>query len=250
MPADAGMAPYSQDACAPPVAVLVALEAERACFAASGTTSSALHVTRTGPGAQAAEAGARAATSGGSSLLVSFGLAGGLAPEAASGSVLVPATVVSAEGEPLQADEQLSARLRTLLCSEVELIDGDLLTVDRILLSPEDKALARQVYGAAACDMEAAPIARVARQRGASFAVIKVIADSAADRLPNDVEKFVDASGRSLLGPVLAALLHPGEWRPFWSLLRSYREARRSMATVARTLASGDWQRDSRASRP
>src|SRR5690606_23471211 len=84
------------------VAVVVALEVERRCFGGRGD---GLMIRVSGPGAERAAAAAEASIAAGAAALVSFGLAGGLAPDAAPGRLMLPHTVLVPDGRRFDVDE-------------------------------------------------------------------------------------------------------------------------------------------------
>ena len=95
------------------------------------------------------------------SLLVSIGLAGGCGPEVAVGSVVEAGTVIdSRTGETYPTAQA-----------------GSVLVSAPSIASVREKARLHQAYGAAAVDMEAATVARLARAHGIAFRAIKAISD-------------------------------------------------------------------------
>jgi adenosylhomocysteine nucleosidase len=94
---------------------------------------------------------------------------------------------------------------------------GDIMTgmeriasVDRVVVSAEEKRALRQKTGAAAVEMEAAAVARTAAQWGIPFRCVRVVSDIAAEDLPLDFNLYRDAAGRfSRTRIALAAMLRP-----------------------------------------
>jgi adenosylhomocysteine nucleosidase len=113
-------------------------------------------------------------------LLVSAGFAGGLDPGLARGAVVEPALVrgelPTSEPLPLVAPGQAG---------------GAIVTVDRIVRTPTEKAALAAATGAAVVDMETLAVAEVARDAGLPCRAIRVISDAAGDELPPDVTRLI-----------------------------------------------------------
>jgi adenosylhomocysteine nucleosidase len=112
-------------------------------------------------------------------VLISAGLAGGLAKNLKVGAVITPGVVI---------DATTGAEYRC------EPGDGVLVTAGEIAGSMSKQNLVHQFH-AVAVDMEAAAVAEVARQEGISFRCVKAISDEAAFEMP-PLNRFVDQTGR------------------------------------------------------
>jgi adenosylhomocysteine nucleosidase len=112
-------------------------------------------------------------------LLVTAGFAGGLDPALARGAVIEPTAV---RGEP-PGSESLALAARGP--------GPTLVTVDRIVHTPADKAALAVATGAGLVDMESLTVATVAREAGLPCRAIRVISDAAGDELPADVTRLV-----------------------------------------------------------
>ena len=191
----------------------------------------------TGMGAAAAAEGARRLLGAGCSSLVSFGMAGGLAPTLAAGTVLLPAEVRNEAGASFATTagwrQQVAQRLlRAGL--EVQHEACSMLSVATPLASILEKARAHD-QGAIGVDMESAAIAAVAADGDRSLLVVRVVTDTARDELPRSVTVSLDARGEIRLPRLLAALLRqPSDIAPLLALARRYGAARRSLVTSAR----------------
>lgn len=113
-------------------------------------------------------------------LLVAAGFAGGLDRALARGAVVEPAAVrgSAADSEPL--------RLAAAFAGPT------IVTVDRIVHSPPEKAALGAATGAALVDMETLAVAQVARDTGRLCRAVRVISDAAGDQLPADVTRLVE----------------------------------------------------------
>jgi adenosylhomocysteine nucleosidase len=142
-------------------------------------------------------------------LLVSAGFAGGLDPALARGSV-VEAAVVRGESET-------GERLRLAVAGQG---NGTIVTVDRIVRTPTDKAALAAATGAALVDMETLAVAETARAAGLPCRVVRVISDAAGDELPADVTRLIaPQSGFRRAGAVIGMLgRRPGAALDLWQL--------------------------------
>jgi adenosylhomocysteine nucleosidase len=193
-------------------------------------------VIRSGPGPERAAAAAARAVEAGAALLVSWGLAGGLAREIGPGSVIVPRRIVTPDAAPVSVAPAWRSRLAAL-ADEFDVHDGDLLSVAAVLESPAAKRAAALATGAVAVDTESAAMAAVAARARVPFVALRVVVDGVDDALPPGAEPGGDEHGRQRVGAVLRALARPAQWRGLWLLMRRYRVASRVLERLARSLA-------------
>ncbi len=187
-----------------------------------------------GIGGSAAARGARALIDAGATALISWGMAGGLDPALAAGTIFLPGEVISRDGTALMTAPYWRERLSAALAAHRPVACGKLLTSPRALGSIADKAAAFRDTGAAAVDMESLAVAEVARSRQLPFIAVRVIVDTAEDVLPRAVMAAACSSGRLPIARLLASLaLAPGDLAALIRLLSRYRAARRSLGAVA-----------------
>jgi adenosylhomocysteine nucleosidase len=190
-----------------------------------------------GIGGVAAQRAARALVEAGASALVTFGMAGGLDPSLKAGSVVLPCELISADGTRFAASQSWRERVAAAVSPLRAVSEGNLLTSARPIDTPADKAAAFRDSGAAAVDMESAAVAEVAAKHELPFIAVRVIVDTAADRLPHAV---VNASraGRLRIGRLLAGLVvAPGEIAGLIRLVQRYRIAMRSLRVIGAHIA-------------
>ena len=188
-----------------------------------------------GMGSTAAAQSARALVGAGASALVSWGMAGGLDPALAAGTVFLPTEVVSTEGDVVTTDLRWRERLGEAIRGQAPVTHGRLLTSRKSVGSCADKANLFRQTGAAAVDMESLAIAEIARVHQLPFIAVRVIVDSAADALPRAVTAAADAEGHLQVWRLMGELVRaPAELAPLLRLAQRYRAANRSLATVAR----------------
>jgi adenosylhomocysteine nucleosidase len=185
-----------------------------------------------GIGRTAAAAAANALIEAGASALMTFGMAGALDPALTPGSVVLPRELISGDGARFQASASWRARVAAALRPVRAVTEGNLLTSDRAIETPTDKAAAFHRSGAAAVDMESAAVAEVAARHNLPFIAVRVIVDTAADRLPRAVVA-ASRAGRVKFGRLIAGLvLAPGEIASLIRLAQRYRIAMRSLRAI------------------
>jgi adenosylhomocysteine nucleosidase len=113
-----------------------------------------------------------------------------------------------------------------------------LMTLDRVAGPDEKRRLAAQ-YQAVLVDMEAAAVARFAREHSLRFLCFKAVTDGPNDKLP-DFNRFVAPDGEWCMTPFLAYLaMHPGYWGAVRALARNSRAASRELANLVHRFFAG-----------
>lgn len=159
----------------------------------------------------------------GATALVSFGFAGGLAPDVAAGSILVPRSVLTTMG-CVDCDETLVRRLGGPL-------EGLLLGSDAVVTSVAEKARLFAETGAAAVDLESGAVAMYASAHDIPFAALRVVCDPFDRTLPLAALAALDSRGRIRFAAVLAALARrPDDILPLVRLATDAYIARRTLA--------------------
>jgi adenosylhomocysteine nucleosidase len=153
--------------------------------------------------------------------LVSTGLAGGCDPALPVGSLVHAATVV---------DAQSGARFSGL---------GGAATVvtTHSIASVQEKQRLFASYGAAAVDMEAATVARLAQMHGLNFRAIKAVSD-AHDFELSALSRFASPHGHFRTGAfALHTALRPRSWRHAMKLGAGSQRALRSLTETLKEIA-------------
>jgi len=188
-----------------------------------------------GMGRAAAARSARALVEAGATALVSWGMAGGLDPALAAGTIFLPSEVVSPEGVSVTTARDWRERLGAALAPQQPLTQGRLLTGSKAVGSLAEKASLFRDLKAVAVDMESLAVAEVAQSRELPFIAVRVIVDSASDALPQAVTAAADSEGHLQIWRLMGALARtPADLAPLIRLARRYRVANRSLAAVAR----------------
>ena len=193
-------------------------------------------VIASGMGRAAAAAGARRLVKEGAGALMSWGLAGGLDPALAAGTIVLPSEVVSSDGAVFATASAWRDQLLRAVAASQAVCGGRLLTCRELLGSPADKASAWRRMSAVAVDMESLAIAEIAAENRLPFLAVRAVVDTAADSLPPGLMAAAREGDRKRLAPLLGALVRaPGELPDFIRLFRRYRAASRALARVARS---------------
>ena len=188
-----------------------------------------------GMGPAAAARSTRALIDAGATALASWGMAGGLDPALAAGTIFLPSEVISPGGASVATASGWRERLGAALAAQQPLTHGRLLTSPKAVGSLAEKAILFREMSAAAVDMESLAIAEVAQARQLPFIAVRVIVDSAADALPQAVTAAADSEGHLQIWRLMGALARtPADLAPLLRLARRYRAANRSLAAVAR----------------
>jgi len=186
-----------------------------------------------GIGDAAAASAALALIDAGAEALVSFGLAGGLDPTLAAGTIFLPVEIISSGAAAFQTSTQWRERLGAALAAHQPLTSGKLLSSAGAITAVDAKAAAFVRTAALAVDMESIAVAQVAAAHRLPFLAARVIVDTANDTLPQAVMSS-SADGAVHIGRLLAALaLSPAEIFGIVRLAQRYRIASRSLRAIA-----------------
>ena len=160
--------------------------------------------------------------------IVSFGIAGALAPLLRPGDIVIASHVVHGE-ERCATDAKWNAILRQKLPRAASaIIVGHGVIVSHV----DGKRRLFAISGAHAVDTESHIAARIARRRNVPFVAIRAIADASNRGLPPAALVSLAPSGRIRVGGVLRSLA--GDPLQISDLLATGREASRAFAALAR----------------
>ncbi|MBL4702819.1 MAG: hypothetical protein JKX85_16360 [Phycisphaeraceae bacterium] len=152
----------------------------------------------TGMGAQrAAQAVREAAQLFAQSRIVYAGFAGALDRSLDLGSIISPAAIFNEDKLTIDVDGQMTQSI---------------VSVDKIISTPQLKTQLAHATGAVAVDMESYGAAAAAKQLGITLTIIRSISDTAEQTLPTWSAHCIKANGQTSLRGVLWTLLS-GPWR-------------------------------------
>ncbi len=170
-----------------------------------------------------------AALTNGASAIISFGVAGGLAPDLPPGTKLVARSVVAEDGARYYGDPVWSERLSCVLGGAMI---ADIAGVDAPVAGCAEKRALRSKTGAHAADTESHVAARIAAAYGLPFAAFRVVADPADRQLPHAALVAVKQDGSIALGAIAGSILRDPRQVP--QLLRIALDARAAFAALFR----------------
>ena len=160
------------------------------------------------------------------------GTAGGLRPDLAVGSAIVAERIVDGTRRAWTPSIELRPS------SDRGVRSGVVLSLESAVISPQQKASLHATTRACAVDLESAAFAEQCETRGWRWGVVRGISDAAADSLPRDVTRWVDARGRLRLPSLLASLARaPGTVGRLPRLRRDSIAAVRAVATIVAAIA-------------
>ncbi len=153
--------------------------------------------------------------------IVSFGIAGGLAPGVRAGTPLVARGIVAANAEYFECHRGWSQRLAKAL-GDVPIVD--MAGIDLPIADPSGKRALHVATRAVAADTESHIAARVAAAHRLPFAAFRVVADPAERQLPPAALVGVRRNGKLAVGRVVRSVLR--EPRQIPRLFRTALDAR------------------------
>ncbi|MCC8403011.1 phosphorylase [Paraburkholderia sp. MMS20-SJTN17] len=183
-----------------------------------------------------------AAVARGAAGIVSFGTAGGLAPELEPGALIVADAVHGPFGR-IGTDRQWTERIAAAVTSEglaARVRRGAMASVAAPLITAEDKRALHESTGALAVDMESHIAGATAAAHGLPFAVCRAIVDPAWRTLPPAATAGLRDDGSTALGPILRELLRqPSQLGALLRLAADARAARTTLVEARGALGKG-----------
>jgi hopanoid-associated phosphorylase len=183
-----------------------------------------------------------AAVARGCAGIVSFGTAGGLAPDLAPGTLIVADAVAGPFGR-LETDRPWADRLAAALATgplAARWRRGLVAAVKAPLVSAEDKRALHRSTGALAVDMESHIAGAIAAAHGLPFAVCRAIVDPAWRTLPSAATAGLRDDGTTALVPILRELLRqPSQIGPLIQVAVDARAARGALVLARRAMGEG-----------
>ncbi len=178
----------------------------------------------------------KAAIADGASGIISFGIAGGLAPDLAAGDCII-ASAVRVGRELFAADRNWA---QSLLAAIPGAIHAEIAGSDAIVAHPEDKRRLHRETGAAAVDMESHIAARVALAHDIPFAACRIVIDAAHRKLPHAATVGLREDGKpDVLRVFHSVLRQPGQLPDLMRTARDSRVARKALHAARKNLGLG-----------
>lgn len=170
--------------------------------------------------AQAIKQGARG--------LISFGVAGGLAPGLKPGACIIGSAIICDKSR-VATDMQWSDSLLSTIPGAVH---GTLLGVPKPIACPQSKRDLHLRTGALAVDMESHVVAHAAAAHGVPVAAVRVVTDPAERALPQAAVAAMRPDGTTDIARMMRLLMQRPRELP--SLLRTALDARAARAALLR----------------
>jgi len=202
----------------PVVGIVAALPAEAAAIAAAGTRQ---HIAGwpvryrrlqhgtvmclcSGPGVERAAAAAEVLAGFNPDILVSTGVAGGLAPDLPSGALVIADSVVELSGAPGKqslrtawncGQNRHEAICRLLAREGFTVRSGQVLTSHEPVLGRDAKRALHQQTASLAVDMECAAVAAVSAKAGLPFFALRAVCDTFDQVVPHELYQCLQDDG-------------------------------------------------------
>jgi adenosylhomocysteine nucleosidase len=160
--------------------------------------------------------------------LISFGVAGGLAPGLKPGTCIIASTILDDEDQR-PTDTRWAQRLMRIIPGAVH---GPILGVREPIASADDKSALHRQTGALAVEMESHVVARAAAQHGVPLAAIRVVVDPVERTIPRSALAGARPDGSiDPLAVIRSLARHP---RDLLGLVRMSIDTRAARATLVR----------------
>lgn len=161
--------------------------------------------------------------------VLSFGIAGGLAPGLAAGTPLVARAVIAEDGQTYESDRLWAQRLASALGGAPIV---DIAGVNIPVADPAQKRALHVATGAVAVDTESHIAAKLAAAYNLPFAAFRVVADPAHRYLPHAALVGLGEDGKVAVGAVLRSLLRQPRQLPH--LIRTALDTRAAFESLFR----------------
>ncbi len=165
--------------------------------------------------------------------LLSFGLAGGIAPTLTAGDLIIPKDVITTDGRRFVPDAAWLNGLQDKLAKGIDINVSSLAGSNCAVTTVAAKRALRDSTGAVAVDLESHAVADLASASGVPFLVVRAVADAYDRTVPGwIVNKGVDENGQIRPLPLLAALASRPYTLPALIVLAG--DSRKAFATLRR----------------
>jgi hopanoid-associated phosphorylase len=160
--------------------------------------------------------------------LISFGVAGGLAPELQPGACVIGSSVID-DDDTHTTDARWAQRLTRLIPGSVQ---GAIVGVREPIAHASAKRALHEKTGAMVVDMESQVVARAARQQGVPMAAIRVVVDPVRRTIPRSA--LAGALPDGTIDPFAVVRSLARNPRDLLGLVRMALDTRAARATLVR----------------
>jgi adenosylhomocysteine nucleosidase len=149
--------------------------------------------------------------------------------------LILPKTVIGSNQFLYHVDATWHQSLCSRLIGQVDFQTEPVVESSTVVRTPEEKVILFGKTGAIGVDMESAAVAAVAQEAGVPFMVVRAVADSTDETIPDIALNAVDEFGQmSFLKLIQGLAGRPAEVFALVRMARNYRVAQRTLAAVAR----------------
>jgi adenosylhomocysteine nucleosidase len=182
----------------------------------------------------------RLAIGAGCRSIISFGVAGGLAPDLIPGDCVVASAII--DYPAVRPTDPLWSRKLAEMIPDVR--HGPIMGVNAVVSDPSDKHKLHAFTRAVAVDMESHLVARLADSHGLAFAAVWVIIDPAHRAVPPAALLAMAPGGSTDVSATLREILaRPSQVSPLMRLAADAIAARAALVRLRRTLGpSFSWE--------
>jgi adenosylhomocysteine nucleosidase len=175
----------------------------------------------------------RRALQGGCRSIISFGVAGGLAPDLRAGDVVVASAV--RDSRTVRATDPIWSR--RLLAAVPDMRHGPVIGVNSAVLDPEAKRELHAGTGAVAVDMESHLVAQAADAHNLAFAAVRVVVDPVHRTVPEAALMAMDPWGNTEVNRALREIMaRPSQLAAFIRIAFDAYAARSALLRVRRII--------------
>jgi adenosylhomocysteine nucleosidase len=168
--------------------------------------------------------------------IISFGVAGGLAPDLAPGDCVVASAII--DYPTLRPTDPLWSRKLTEVIPDAR--QGVIVGVNAVVSNPADKQKLYALTGAVAVDMESHLVARLAVSHDLAFAAVRVVIDPAHRAVAPVALLAMTPYGNTDMSSMLWEILaRPSQLSPLMRLAADAYAARAALVRLRRTLGPG-----------
>ncbi len=218
----------------PGIGIICGLQREARCLQGISAGPDPLQIICCGADCGRALAAARRLASQGCRGLVSFGIAGGLAPDLKPGTLIAADAVAGPDGRRWPVDAAWLGGFKKSLPDGLDVVGGLIAGSDVPVVTPAAKSDLARRSEALAVDMESHAVAAAAAAANVPFLVVRALADPAARTVPGWVMGGIDRQGRVGLGIMITgALIRPWSVPGLVGLAVDSRRAFAALGSVA-----------------
>jgi adenosylhomocysteine nucleosidase len=168
--------------------------------------------------------------------IISFGVAGGLAPDLVPGDCVVASAIV--DHPMLRPTDPLWSRKLIEMIPDAR--HGPIVGVNAVVSNPADKRRLRALTGAVAVDMESHLVARLAASHGLAFTAVRVVIDPADRAVPPAALLAMAPGGNTDISSMLWDILaRPSQLSLLLRLAADAYAARTALVRLRRALGPG-----------